>query len=88
MTVQFNKLKSSTLSLFDTIPFGKFKNCRVVDIIEEDYESILYLQSKSKFFSEEVVNVANKYKEAAEKIINYENEIKPYLKDDFEDIPF
>lgn len=45
MAKSFSNIRSS-LGLLDFLTFGKFKNCRIDSIIEEDYEYLIYLESK------------------------------------------
>ena len=88
MSINFTKLSEITIGLTDKIPYGIYKDCRAIDVAKVEYDYILYIQSKTKLFSKEVVDEAKRQKEKIEEAIHYENEIKPYLTDDFEDVPF
>lgn len=88
MSIKFAKLSEITIGLTDKIPYGKFKDCRAIDIAKVEYEYVLYIQSKTNLFSKEVIAEAKKQKEIVEEALHYENEVKPYMHDDFEDVPF
>ena len=91
MSLSFSKLKTSALGLQDVLTFGKFKGCRICDIVQEQYE---YLQ-----WAEKALNL--KYQPLLRETIeemarqakwkqHYEEEIEPYLRDtvEFDDLPF
>ena len=44
MSIAFTKTKSQTLELTTFLDFGKYKDCRVDSIIEQDHEYIQYLK--------------------------------------------
>lgn len=44
MSIPFTKTKSQTLELTTFLDFGKYKDCRVDSIIEQDHEYIQYLK--------------------------------------------
>jgi hypothetical protein len=44
MSIAFNKTKSQTLELSTFLDFGKYKDCRVDSIIEQDHDYIQYLK--------------------------------------------
>jgi hypothetical protein len=96
MAIQFNKLKSPRLSLLDRLPFGKFQDCRVCDIVPENYEYVLWLHNKSpQLFTKEVVDSAQTFKREAaseqhqrEEIDPYLKSVSPWLSDWDDDIPF
>lgn len=72
------------LGMTDIIPNGKFSGCRVDSIIAEDFEYIIYMQMKAKWFSKEVVDKAYALREHADSERHYNEEVAPY----FDDIPF
>lgn len=85
----FKSLSDAILDLEDILPYGKYKNCRVIDIVMMDHKYISYLQSKSGLFSKKVQRLAEEQKVKEEEKLHYENEIKPFLDDfDFEDVPY
>ena len=96
MAIKFNKLKDPKLNLLDKFTFGKFQMCRVCDILEEDYNYVLWLHDKNpQLFASEVVTEAKLLKMEAVEKQDYEEEQKPYTtvnpwySDDWDDdIPF
>jgi len=69
----------------DKLTFGKFKDCRICDIINEDYEYLIFLEKGG--YVKYNIDLTEKIKQIAgfelEKA-HYEEEIAPYL----EDVPF
>lgn len=96
MAINFNKLKDPKLDLLDKFTFGKFQMCRVCDILEEDYDYVLWLHGKNpQLFAAEVISEAKLLKKEATEKQYYEEERKPYTtsnawySDDWDDdIPF
>jgi len=97
MAIQFNKLKDPKLDMLDKFMFGKFQSCRVCDMLEDDYEYVLWLHAKSpNLFSATVISEAMQFKKEAAEKINEEEEVSPYLNanpwysdlNDDDDIPF
>lgn len=87
MSKPFKKV-SSEIGLNDTLMMGKFKGCRVCDIIEDDYEYLLWLDSnKMVKFSQEVLVKIQRLITERDADIDYMNEVVPYL-DDMDDLPF
>ena len=46
MAISFTKLKDPKLSLTDKLTFGKFKDCRICDIIEDHYEYLIWVEKQ------------------------------------------
>ena len=46
MAVSFNKLKSPKLGLTDKITFGKLKDCRVCDVVQDHYEYLIWAEKQ------------------------------------------
>lgn len=44
MAKSFNSLKSNELGELDKLTFGKFKDCRIIDLIPENYEYLIFLE--------------------------------------------
>jgi hypothetical protein len=97
MAIIFNKLKDPKLNLLDKFTFGKFQMCRVCDILQEDYDYVLWLNDKNpQLFSTEVITEAKQLKQEAVQKQHYEEEDKPFenanpyftLDDWDDDIPF
>lgn len=87
MSKPFKKV-SSEVGLNDTLMMGKFKGCRVCDILADEYEYLLWLDSnKMVKFSQEVLTKIQAAITERDMDIYYSNEVAPYL-DDFDDLPF
>jgi uncharacterized protein (DUF3820 family) len=88
MAKSFKSLSTET-ALDDQLTFGKFKGCRVCDIIESEFEYILWLDSnKMVKFSQAVLDKVSSLISERDADIFYQNEVQPYLDDDFDDLPF
>ena len=46
MAISFTKLKSPKLGLTDKITFGKFKDCRVCDVVQDHYEYLIWAEKQ------------------------------------------
>lgn len=56
MAISFSKIKDPKLGLFDKITFGKFKDCRVCDIIPDNFEYLMWAEKEGFMrFQTEVV---------------------------------
>lgn len=44
MSLSFKTLKSPLLGLSDQITFGKFKGCRICDIVQDQYEYLIWAE--------------------------------------------
>jgi hypothetical protein len=86
MAKTFGNLKSTKLDMLDRLTMGRFANCRICDIIEEDFEYLIWLNKNGYVnFTAPVMSdllARAGFKEAEE---YYHNEIAPW-KDD--DVPF
>ena len=86
MAKTFGNLKSTKLDMLDRLTMGRFANCRICDIIEEDFEYLIWLNKNGYVnFTAPVMSdllARAGFKEAEE---YYQNEIAPW-KDD--DVPF
>lgn len=89
MAIAFNSTKSTALKLIDKLPFGKFANCRIVDIIDDDYEYLMWLKNNTSIvFSQEVLDKITLLWRNGQEEEYYQNEIAPYLDDMQDDMPF
>jgi hypothetical protein len=58
MAVSFNKLKDPKLQLTDKLTFGKLKDCRVCDVIQDHYEYLIWCEKQGFVkFSKEVTDL-------------------------------
>lgn len=46
MAINFSKLKDPKLQLTDKLTFGKFKDCRLCDIIQDHYEYLIWAEKQ------------------------------------------
>ena len=80
MAITFKQLKSPLLAPTDQIPVGKFKGCRVCDVIEDNYEYLIWADKQgllkySAIVMESILEIANFEKQKS----HYTEEIEPYL---------
>jgi len=89
MAKSFSNIKKA-LGLLDIIQFGKYKNCRVDSIIEQDDEYLRYMQTQGIKFDVHVMQaLTNKF--AADSIAVNKADDESYEEFDRfvpEDIPF
>jgi uncharacterized protein (DUF3820 family) len=58
MAISFNKLKDPKLQLTDKITFGKLKDCRICDVIQDHYEYLIWAEKQGFVqYSKEVTTV-------------------------------
>lgn len=95
MAISFSKLKDPKLQLTDKLTFGKFKDCRICDIIPDHYEYLIWaesngyvkLQQEVKDLIAETANSSN-WEDPSEKV-NEMPGFNPWGSDAWDDdIPF
>ena len=80
MAITFKQLKSPLLAPIDQIPIGKFKGCRVCDVIEDNYEYLMWAEKQGFMkYSQEVVELIQEVAHFAKQKIHYTEEVEPYL---------
>ena len=47
MALNFKNLRDPKLGLLDKLQFGKFKDCRLCDIIEDHYEYLIWAEKQN-----------------------------------------
>lgn len=58
MALNFRNLKDPKLGLLDKLTFGKFKDCRLCDIIEDHYEYLIWAETQGYVkFQQDVTNL-------------------------------
>lgn len=55
MAKSFSTLKDPKLGLLDTITFGKLKDCRVCDVIEDHYEYLIWAEKNGYMRFQQIV---------------------------------
>jgi uncharacterized protein (DUF3820 family) len=82
MAITFNKLKSPLLAPTDQISIGKFKGCRVCDVIEDNYEYLIWAEKQGFLkYSSETVEIIQEVAHFAKQKQHYTEEVEPYLED-------
>lgn len=86
MSIEFTKVKSTTLDLDSKIPIGKLTGCRVCDCIEDNSEYLLWA-SKAGYlsFTQAVKELLQQRANEIQQARHYSEEIQPWEDDD---IPF
>ncbi len=91
MAKAFKDIKSTLLGYTDKLPFGKFKDCRICDILAEEYEYLIFLEKDGylKYNRDLTERIKQKAGFELEKV-HYVQEILPYLLEDWDqnDVPF
>ena len=96
MAKSFKSLKDPKLHLLDKLPFGKYKDCRIVDIMPDSWEYLMWLSKNTQIaFGQDVIDEISKHFKGYEDARHEEEEIKPWQQDnidlwnpDEDDIPF
>lgn len=98
MSLSFKKLKNPLIGLTDKITFGKFKDCRVCDIIPDSFEYLMWAEKEGFMrFQTEVIEAIKDQALHKGWEQHQKEEIDPYIKDaqnqwftacDEDDIPF
>ena len=79
MSLSFNKLKSPLLGLNDQITFGKFKGCRICDIVQDHYEYLIWAAKSGLVkYQPIVVETIQEMASFARWEQHYNEEIAPY----------
>ena len=86
MAKTFGSLKSNKLDMLDKLTMGKFADCRICDIIEDNFEYLIWLnkQGFANFTAPVMTDLLSRagFREAEQ---HYKNEIEPW---ENEDVPF
>ena len=86
MAIPFNKIKSTVLNFTDIIQTGKLQGCRVCDVIDDEYEYLIWAdKSKLLQFRPQVIEKIMKVAHFIDEERHYKEEIEPYLKQDSRD---
>lgn len=58
MALNFKNLRDPKLGLLDKLQFGKFKDCRLCDIIQDHYEYLIWAEKQGYVkFQQDVTNL-------------------------------
>ena len=55
MAIQFKNLKNPKLGLTDKLTFGKLKDCRICDVIEDHYEYLIWAEKQGYVKFQQIV---------------------------------
>lgn len=86
-------LKSPKLAPTDQLTFGKFKGCRICDIVEDEYEYLIFME-KHKFvsYNKETIALIHKHGNFAAEKRYLQEEVIPYIDDyiynELDELPF
>ena len=83
MAINFTKLKDPKLGMLDKFTFGKLKDCRVCDVIEDHYEYLIWAEKQGYVKFQEIV--VETIKEAAH-FAKWETVEEHDLQDDVQDV--
>lgn len=90
MAKTFSNIKKS-LGLLDVIQFGKYKNCRVDSVIEQDDEYLRFMQTQGIKFDAAVMDALTNKFSATSIAVNSADDAAyddPVVDELFDDIPF
>ena len=88
MAIQFSKLRDPKLGMQDKITFGKLRDCRVCDCIQDHYEYLIWAEKNGYLkFQPIVVETIQEHAEYKNQQRHYEEEIKPWLKPNDDVLP-
>lgn len=91
MAKAFKDIKSTLLGYTDKLPFGKFKDCRICDILAEEYEYLIFLEKDGylKYNRDLTERIKQKAGFELEKV-HYAEEEAPWEDgyEDYGDIPY
>lgn len=82
MAKSFGAIKSSRLDLLDKITIGKFKNCRVVDVIPDNWEYLIWANKQGLLqYSQAVIDEIHRVGDFHKAEQYYREEVEPYIGD-------
>lgn len=86
MAISFKNIKSTKLGLQDKITFGKFAQCRVCDIIEDQYEYLIWANKAGLVaYTAPVMEKLTKLAGYHQELRYQREEVEPWLKPDYDD---
>ena len=95
MAKSFSQIKDPRLGLTDILPIGKFKGCRVCDIIKDDWEYLKWIHTNTSVkFQTDVLEEITVAWDTWSCETHYQEEVAPYTNtnqwffDTEDDIPF
>jgi hypothetical protein len=92
MSKTFTKLKDPRLGLQDKLPIGKYKDCRICDVLDDwEYLKWIHTNTSVKFQQPVLDKITAAWSSWADET-HYNEEVAPYLENDadilLEDIPY
>lgn len=86
MAIQFKNIKSTKLELEDKLTFGKFAQCRICDIIEDQFEYLIWAHKAGLVvYSIQVMQKLISLAGYHEQQRHYTEEVKPWEKADYDE---
>ena len=80
MAIQFSKLRDPKLGLQDKITFGKLKDCRVCDCIQDHYEYLIWAEKCGYIkFQPIVIETIQEHAGYKSQQQHYDEEVAPYV---------
>lgn len=87
MAIDFKKLKTPILDFQDKLTVGKFKDCRICDIIEDQYEYLIWANRNGMIqLSKPVIAKIHYLAAFAQEEEYFDNEIAPYMDSDYQEV--
>lgn len=85
MAKSFKSLKDPKLHLLDKLPFGKYKDCRIIDLFPDNWEYLKWLiQNTQIAFGQDVLDKITYYFNLDASYTHYVEEEAPWLQEDRE----
>ena len=96
MALAFKNVKSTVLDMTDKITVGKLQGCRVCDVIEDQYEYLIWADKSGLMkFTKIVIETIQEHAGFKNQQRHYEEEVKPWMETEEppvlildEDVPF
>lgn len=83
MAITFNKLKDPKLGMLDKITFGKLRDCRVCDVIQDHYNYLIWAEQQGYVKFQQIVIETIQEHASFEK---WQDPEKKYAEDKHQDI--
>lgn len=82
MSLSFKNLKSPLLGLQDKLTFGKLKDCRICDVVQDHYEYLIWAEKQGLVkFQPIVIETIQEMASFARWEVHQAEEVDPYTKE-------